>query len=267
MALLASKPVKDQYGNQLSYPASKCRIVFEAMRKYKLCYFLQNDPNQIIIPALLPPDSKQHGFDTASALEFHYQFESFLPRHLISELIVECHTDIASRDGQQAVWQHGALLNSATHQTRALIQADYHLRRLRIWLSRGPRMADMLAALRDRVEKIVARIDIEYEQKVRLPNEALLSPARKDDGKPPMADFMQLREMLANKQDTYFHKSGSQYRISKILGLFEPKGGARGKIYVNITDSTIHGNVTAADEITDSFNPAKPPKLKRKQGK
>jgi GTPase SAR1 family protein len=266
VAVLAAKPVTDQYGNQLSYPASKCRIVFEAMRRYKLCYFLPSNQNpdqdQIIIPALLPSDIKQHRFDTVSALEFHYQFESFLPRHLISELIVECHPDIARRAGQDVVWQHGVLLDNATHQTQALIQADYHFRRLSIWLTRGPRMADMLALLRDRIEKIVARIDIAYEQKVRLPNEALLTPPRLD-AKPAFADFLQLREMLADGVDRYSHSSGSKYSISKVLGLFEPKGGASpsgGGTNVNIYGSTIHGNVTTADSIANSLNsaPAKP---------
>jgi GTPase SAR1 family protein len=261
VALLAAKPVADQYGNQLSYPASKCRIVFEAMRKYKLCYFLHShqhlDQDQIIIPALLPSDIKQHGFDSTSALEFHYQFESFLPRHLISELIVECHTDIARRDGQEMVWQHGVLLNNATHQTRALIQADYHFRRLSIWLSRGPRMADMLAALRTRIGNIVARIDIEYVQNVRLPSEALQTPPRLD-AKPIFADYLQLREMADDGEDTYY-KSGGKYSIGKILGLFEPQGGASGgsgNTYVNISGSTIHGSVTTAGEITDSLNNA-----------
>lgn len=133
-----NKPVHHLDGKQLRYPATKCLIIFEAMRRYKLCYFLPRDPDQLIIPALLPSDMKQHGFATANALEFHYQFESFLPTHLISELIVECHQDIASRDGVDMVWQHGVLLESSTHHCGALIQADYHLRRLTIWLTPGP---------------------------------------------------------------------------------------------------------------------------------
>jgi hypothetical protein len=42
-----------------------------------ICYFLPCDPDQMIIPALLPSEIKQHDFDYAKALEFHYQFESF----------------------------------------------------------------------------------------------------------------------------------------------------------------------------------------------
>ena len=204
--------------------------------------------------ASTPPwRAEQHGFDTANTLEFHYQFESFLPRHLISELIVECHTDIASRDGQDMVWQHGVLLDNATHQTRALIQADYHFRRLSIWFSRGSRMADMLAALRDRIEKIVARIDIEYEQKVRLPDEALLTPARRE-AKPAFANFLQLREMLADGQDRFVHESGSKYSINKVLGMFEGNTGQGGNINVTLNNCNVEAPVTAANAIDNSFN-------------
>lgn len=114
----------------------------------------------------------------------------------------------------------------------------------------------MLALLRDRIEKIVARIDIAYEQKVRLPNEALLTPP-KLDMKPAFADFLQLREMLADGGDRCSHSSGSKYSISKVLGLFVPKGGATqptGGITVNVYDSTVHGNLTTANDIANSFN-------------
>ncbi len=76
---------------------------------------------------------------------------------------------------------------------------------------------------------------------------------RKGDDKPAMADFMQLREMLAIKQNTYIHKSGSQYSISKVLGMFEPQPepNAKGGVTNNLTivGSTILGHVTAGGEI------------------
>ncbi len=75
---------------------------------------------------------------------------------------------------------------------------------------------------------------------------------RKGDDKPAMADFMQLREMVAIKQDIYIHKSGSQYSISKFLGMVEPqpepnKGGVTNNL--TIVGSTILGHVTAGGEI------------------
>jgi GTPase SAR1 family protein len=255
IALLVANPVQDHEGNTLSYPASKCRIIFEAMRRYKLCYFLPRDPDQLIIPALLPSDIKRHDFDIANALEFHYQFESFLPRHLISELIVECHEDIAIINEQDIVWQHGALLHNETHRTQALVQADYHFRRLSIWLTRSPTTPDFLAVLRNRVARIVKRIDIKYAQNIRLPREALL-----DSGSLPLeqewADFTQILTMRNKNRQIYDHPSGSEYNINKILGLFEPQtsqtGG--GNTTINIHNSTVEGGVTAAKTIHDSFH-------------
>ena len=218
--LLGKNPVKDQYSNLLSYPPAKCLIVFEAMRRYKLCYFLPHDTEQLIIPALLPSDIKQHGFDTANALEFHYQFESFLPRHLISELIVECHEDNAIINGQDIVWQHGMLLDNRTHGIQALVQADYHFRRLSIWLTSHPAAGEFLAVLRDKVEKIVARIAITYTQNIRLPSTARLDQSA-SAREPEWANFQQILVMRGKGQTTYFHQSGTEYSIAKILGSFE----------------------------------------------
>ncbi len=247
--LLAARPVQDQDGNTLSYPPGKCHIIFEAMRRYKLCYFLRDDQDQLIIPALLPSDIKQHGFDTTNALVFHYQFESFLPRHLVSELIVECHEEIAIINGQDIVWQHGVLLHNDTHRTQALIQADYHFRRLSIWLTRSPTTPDFLAVLRDRVARIVKRIAIKYDQNIRLPRTALLldSSLPNDD---ELADFEQVIRMRDKGQPTYFHKSGSEYSINKILGLFEPQASqaGSGNTTINISNSSV-GDITAAKNI------------------
>jgi GTPase SAR1 family protein len=253
--LLAATPVQDHDGNVLTYPPAKCRIVFEAMRRYKLCYFLPRDSNQIIIPALLPSDIKRHGMNLADALEFHYQFESFLPRHLISELIVECHGDIGQIDGQDIVWQHGVLLNSETHGAQAVIKADYHLRRLTISLRKDTTAADFLAVLRDRVAHIVKRMDIEYEERIRLPYDAMLDSTRATEGT-DWADFLQLLVMRNNGQDTYFHKSGSTYSIGKVLCMFEPQpnGAGSGNINVTLNHCYVDGDVATAKSMQGSFN-------------
>ncbi len=254
IALLAANKVEDHEGNTLSYPASKCRIIFEAMRRYKLCYFLPRDPDQLIIPALLPSDIKQHGVDMANALEFHYQFESFLPRHLISELIVDCHEDIANIAEQDIVWQHGVLLHNATHNTKALIQADYHFRRLSIWLTKQPAAAEFLAMLRDKVEKIVKRIDIKYTQNIRLPHEAQLEEGRRL-AEPEWANFRLILAQRNRGQLDYISESETVYSINKILGLFAPQANQpSGGNTIHIHNSKIEGNVFAANAIKDAAN-------------
>lgn len=254
--LLASKVVQDQDGTQLSYPPGKCHIIFESMRRFKLCYFLPRDPDQLIIPALLPSDIKQHNFDTANALEFHYQFESFLPRHLISELIVECNEDIANKNGQDIVWQHGVLLHNKVHNIDALIKADYHFRRLSIWLVRGPTVAEFLAVLRDKVERIVSRLDIKFKQNIRLPHEARvdLGDLFQDT---EWANFKLIIAQRNRGQTEYVSESETMYNIGKILGLFEPESRKQtdGKPVINIhIQNSIVRDINAVGEIDGSFN-------------
>jgi GTPase SAR1 family protein len=285
--LLARTPIYDQDGTHLSYPPERCKIVWDSMRQYKLAYFLPRNLDQLIIPALLPSDLKQHGFDTVHALEFRFEFESFLPRHLISELIVECHEDIVSNGEQDIVWQHGALLENNTHRTRALIQADYHFRRLTIWLSQGAAAGDFLAVLRDKVGNIVKRIDIRYQQNIRLPDDARINQAALITEQ-EWADFEQILALRDNGDEFYTHKSRTKYSIARILGLFMPQPtpihlnvtGQIGTVNLStgdyspnqthpinttqqeqkmgqtttITGSTIHGNVVTAKTIKNSFN-------------
>jgi hypothetical protein len=155
-----------------------------------------------------------------------------LPRHLISELIVDCHEDIAHINGTAIVWQYGMLLDNKTHHIQALVQADYHFRRLTLWLTTNPAAADFLAVLRHTVERILARIDIGYTENIRLPNTSLINPEHMPKGT-EWADFSQILAMRDDGQTTYIHKSGAKYSISKILGLF---GSA--------TDQTVRNNIT-----------------------
>ncbi len=256
--LLAAKPVQDHDGTLLNYPRSKCHIIFQAMQLYKLCYFLPYNPDQMIIPALLPSDMKQHGFNTATALEFHYLFESFLPRHLISELIVDCHEDIAHINGTAIVWQHGMLLDNKTHRIQVLVQADYHFRRLTLWLTTRPAAADFLAILRHKIETIIARIDIQYTQNIRLPIDAIITQYRLLT-EPEYADFEQILALRDGGASTYTHKSRNCYSIAKILGLFSSQIDHT-KTVINNTTTL---NIRNTENIVNSFNTLHGPETKR----
>jgi hypothetical protein len=175
---------------------------------------------------------------------------------------VECHEDIANIKGQDIVWQHGVLLHNATHRTQALIQADYHFRRLSIWLTKQATTAEFLAILRDKVEKIVRRIDIKYTQNIRLPREARLAQANFaiDD---EWADF---QVILANRNignTVWVSGTQTQYSIDQIIQFFGSKPGYASEARqasivnnntINIHGSTINGNVTAAGSIKNSVN-------------
>ena len=174
---------------------------------------------------------------------------------------MECHEDIAKQDGEDIVWQHGVLLHNRVHNTDALVHADYHFRRLTIWLTRGPQVADFLAVLRDKVARIVSRIDIKYKQNIRLPLDAQLE----EGGLLPEPEWANFKQILAQRnrgQTEYVSESETVYSISKILGLFEvkPKPQAAGNItnnYFNIDHSHV-GDITGAGQIDGSFN--RPPK-------
>ena len=111
VALLREKQVPDEQGNVLNYPAEKCRFIMDAMCQFKLSYRLGDAANTLIIPGLLSATQPDHQFDTHSALAlaFEFKFDVFLPRHIMPQLIVQKHQEIATQttqqeENQQLVW-------------------------------------------------------------------------------------------------------------------------------------------------------------------
>jgi hypothetical protein len=267
--ILSQEKVKDEAGNELSYPAEKCRLVMDAMHEFKLSYPLKGNAKAIIIPALLPAEQLQFPFKKDLALAFEFSFEVFLPRHIMPELIVNRHQEIF----EERVWQTGVHLKSATLNADSLIFVDYHARKLFLWIL-GPDAKDYLTIVRDDLYSILRRIDVEYKELVTLPEDARLSGALNVRPFAEKASYRQILALAARGQTEFTSESGETYDISKILRHFVTPAKQRSDIsqYFNfyapvdkmesnmndkkviVNKSTVHGGVTAADNIVNSFN-------------
>lgn len=164
--ILGNKKLKDNRGSQLNYPENKCSFIIDAMEEFELSYRLPADKNTLIIPALLPSDTPSLTFNKNDALAFDFDFQGFLPRHLITGLIVRRHDEIENN----TVWQNGVQLQSPDKGAHALIQANYHERRLSLWV-KGTQANRYFAVLHDEVLQLVKRmLDLQYKEWVKLPH-------------------------------------------------------------------------------------------------
>lgn len=261
VAALRAKPIQDEHGNVLDYPAHRCRFILDAMQEFKLCYPLPQDRNTLIIPELLPSDQPSNiPFDKSGALAFEFVFRGFLPRHILPELIVNRHEEIVN----EVVWQRGVLLKYQTHQAEALLQVDYHNRVLFIWV-KGRDAKDYLALLNDEVLKILGRLELDYKEWVALPLSACISDAPRDN----VAEKAPYRQILAfarKGERSFIAESGAEYDLGQILGFILPRakviqvagdyveGKTMSSQSITITGGTINGSVVAAKIIQDSFN-------------
>lgn len=280
VAILRDKPISDENGNKLEYQPEKCAFITKAMQEFKLCYPLPHDHNTLIIPELLPTDQPPNiPFEKQGALAFEFVFRGFLPRHVMPELIVNRHEEIVN----QIVWQRGVLLQHKIHQALALLQVDYHERVLFIWVQ-GRDAKDYLSLLNDEVLKILGRLELDYKEWIALPLSACMSDKMliRAEEKAP---YRQILAFARKSEPVYISESGLEYDLNKVLGIIMPDskirnihvtgpyiegdvkdgGNVAGRdltignenmttINQNVTNSTIHGSVVAAEKIENSFN-------------
>lgn len=208
--ILCAKTVKDNQDNQLCYESSHCRFILDVLEQFEIGFPIPQSKNQrLLIPALLPSDTPVHGFPKPDALAFDFDFSGFLPRHVMPGFIVRRHREIAKNgsDDKEMVWQNGVRLKSNNLDAEALAQADYHERRISLWV-RGKQASRYFSALHDDILQMLARMqDLRFSEWVRLPG----------GDQTRRADFRQLLTMEAHGQHRYFHADGNVYAVSDLL--------------------------------------------------
>ncbi|WP_409266330.1 COR domain-containing protein [Massilia sp. BHUDP2] len=267
--LLSDEKVIDEAGNELRYPSDKCRLIMDAMREFKLSYPLGDDEKTIIIPALLPAEQAVIKFDKSAGLSFEYSFDVFLPRHIFPQLIVGRHQEIF----EECVWQTGVHFKSGVFDASALITADYHARKISIWVI-GSNAKEYLAVLRDDLDAILQRIDVAYQEYVVLPENARLNLEQRMPLNIEKAPYRQVLAYASRGEFEYISISGNIYDIAivlgnvvttkrqkldminqiKVYGGVVNMGNSTGNKSINVANSAISGSIVAADDVANSFN-------------
>ncbi|MCP4700740.1 MAG: hypothetical protein GY862_28380, partial [Gammaproteobacteria bacterium] len=239
--ILQAEEVKDNLGNVLTYrPVERCYFILEAMERFQLCYRLPGEQDIFILPDLLPsdrPKEKTLKFAKQQALSFDFDFEGFLPRHLISSFIVRRHTEIVDN----LVWQNGVRLRAKTLEAEALAQADYHARRLSLWVT-GRQAGRYFAVLHDEIMQMLERMpDLPYDEFTGLPESARTSEAIRSVARQvvPRADFRDLLAKEAAGERKFTCKYGT-YNLTEVLKIMpEEKRREQAPVQIHIEGSSI----------------------------
>ncbi|MBD1864072.1 GTP-binding protein [Trichocoleus desertorum GB2-A4] len=147
------------------YPRNKQLFIVDMMRKFELCFPLENNTNdRFLIPDLLPKEEPATGeWDDALAFQYHY---NVLPGSIISRFIVRMH-HLADK---RTWWRSGIVLKH--RDNRALIRSDREDKKIFIWIS-GPQATrrELLAMIRSQFDAIYQTIrGIVADEKVPLPD-------------------------------------------------------------------------------------------------
>jgi len=122
--------------------------LLQLMVKFKLCYPLTDCPQTYIVPQLLSDNQPDFNWDSENNLKVYFTYE-FMPKGIITQLIVALHKDIANK--QRCVWKSGVIFEK--ENTKAKVIEYYGARRLKIHLI-GVNKRDLMTILKHELDKI-----------------------------------------------------------------------------------------------------------------
>ena len=134
--------------------------LLELMQKFKLCYEIPRQPQHYIAPQLLSADQPCYLWDEAQNLRLRYCYE-FMPKGIISRLIVELHEYIVYQEEQALVWKTGVVVTNGS--ALAEIQENYPQRTIDIRV-RGNRQRDWLLPIAHELDKIHASYNSDLQE-------------------------------------------------------------------------------------------------------
>jgi internalin A len=160
--ILNSRTLKDAQGRfnaatfadelpKTSYPAKLHPYLLALMRKFQLCFPLDDKGEKYLVPELLTKEEPKldADFEPEKCLGFDYRYEAVLPEGLLPRFIVETYVH---REPKHA-WRSGVVLERAN--CRALVRGDVQGRSVTIRVTGvGQGRRELLGIVREYFERI-----------------------------------------------------------------------------------------------------------------
>jgi Leucine-rich repeat (LRR) protein len=190
------------------------------MKNFKLCYELPTQPGQYITPQLLPLETPSYDWNPADNLILRYEYD-FLPKGILTRLIVEMHDRIHTCDNIQIVWRDGVILTNGHAQAEVI--ETYHKKEIaiRIW---GNQKRSLLEAIRRELWKIHSSYNSPTDppDQHRLKYKELIPcncPKCKGTQTPHLYELKVLQQFLSDRQ--YEIQCQRSYQMINVRGLVD----------------------------------------------
>jgi small GTP-binding protein len=209
-----------------NYPSHTHRYIIELMKKFELCYQLENT---LLIPSRFELQEPLFEFKTGDALRFEFQY-SFLPLSIIDTFIVKSHNDIK----ENLRWRTGVLLEDKSTQAEALIRVDNKEKNIAIFVNGGQKR-DFFAVIRKRFHEINSKFkEIIIDELIPLPNHPKVK-----------VKYKELIGYEKARRDDYFNgELGESFSVSKLLnGIEKPES----REHTNVTNNHFYKETTVGD--------------------
>jgi internalin A len=152
--------------DKTTYPERKHDYIIELMKKFELCYALNDD--EYLLPDLFSTQEPKFEFDDEQALHFIVEYD-FLPKSIFTRFIVRMHSHILNNTH----WRSGVLLKDPATDTTALIETHTKFKRIELKLT-GPQKREYLVILRFILTDIHSSFShLSVTEKIGLPDSQL----------------------------------------------------------------------------------------------
>ncbi|WP_293334119.1 COR domain-containing protein [Microcoleus sp. CAWBG58] len=168
--------------------------LLQLMKSFKICYEIGKSGNYIA-PQRLPLEPPDYDWDDTDNLIVRYEYE-FMPKGIITRLIVEMHGLICRINITDIVWRDGVILTD-NYATAEVIE-NYHQREIRIRVF-GTQKKSLLDRIRHELWKIHATYDKRLKYQEFIPCNCSQC---KGSQNPHLYAFDNLRRRLDNRKYT-----------------------------------------------------------------
>jgi internalin A len=235
--------------NPERYPTKRHEYLIGLMKEFELCFALECQPPQFLIPGLLPKDQPNETQLHGETLEFQYHYK-VLPESIISRFIVITHEKIY----KQIYWRSGVMLQYQENNeiyNIARIKADPEDKKIFITIrGRQETRRLFLGILRDVFQKIHKSLpNLEITEWVPVPNHP----------KHPPLDYQELLGLESMGESTItIGKLRLKLDLRQLLDGYEDIGirqrKSKGDQFIEGDDSPLTVHVNVSDRRSKTIN-------------
>jgi small GTP-binding protein len=185
--------------DKATYPERKHDYIIELMKKFELCYALNDD--EYLLPDLFSTEAPDFEFDDEHALHFILEYD-FLPKSIFTRFVVRMHSQILDNTN----WRSGVLVKDNATETTALVETES--KRVELKLT-GSQKREYLVILRFVLTDIHRSFShISVTEKIGLPDSQL------------SVSYNHLLKLDKKGEKEYYpENSDKSYNIKDLLGV------------------------------------------------
>jgi len=162
--------------NDYHYPSNQHRYFIDLMKKFELCYMIDNE--SVLIPDLLEKQEPDVDLDYNMDTDINFLIDyDFLPKSVIPRFIVRMNKDIKKNSEMVSLqWRTGVVLEDKTYGSIAVIIADEKDKVIKIYVD-GQQKREYLSVIRHAFLTINSSFNFRNKpvEKVPLPDNAKIA--------------------------------------------------------------------------------------------